>query len=601
VSNHFTTVVVCDFEYEVADGELPNVLCMVAYVLDENLRHVRTICRWRGEFAATPPFDIGPNTLFVAYSAWAELTCFMTLGWKFPKHVFDLHTAYLATSNILRPYNPDEVYKRQRKRLPDACRAYEIPGWENIDKESMARDIGEGRWRDYGQDAVYEYCEEDVRASTLLLRAELCGLPRLPAADVARVLHWSNYSAKAVAQIQAKGMPIDVPLWNLVQENKAAVIGALLRQFDPSYGSEDPIYTPEGEWSYARFENWLVSTGVPAWPRLDSGQLDIEGDAFRLMYHIPGIEGLHALRDSLGVIVRAKLPIGRDGRNRPSLFPFCTATGRNAHAKSLYNAHASVRSFMVFPEDKIGAYLDWRSQEVGVAASFSGDEPLMADYSGGDVYHGLAKLCGLTNDPDPIHWKENNRAQRDRMKPLQLGINYGMGVKSLAKGLDRHPVIASTIIERHKRKYPRFWEWREEQVQLAMVNRKIETVFGWPLYLSTSPNKRTLYNFGCQANGAEMLRLAAWRLCEAGIIPNMLIHDGILIEARNEEDIAHTIEIMKTAGRDVCNGFEIGVDVDQRLERGARYRDKRLVAQEMWDTIMGVLVEIGALPKKAVA
>jgi hypothetical protein len=134
-----------------------------------------------------------------------------------------------------------------------------------------------------------------------------------------------------------------------------------------------------------------------------------------------------------------------------------------------------------------------------------------------------------------------------------------------------------------------------------MVNRKIETVFGWPLYLSTSPNKRTLYNFGCQANGAEMLRLAAWRLCEAGIIPNMLIHDGILIEARNEEDIAHTIEIMKTAGRDVCNGFEIGVDVDQRLERGARYRDKRLVAQEMWDTIMGVLVEIGALPKKAVA
>jgi hypothetical protein len=247
VSKHFTTVVVCDFEYEVADGELPNVLCMVAYVLDENLRHVRTIKQWRGEFGSSPPFDIGPNTLFVAYSAWAELTCFMTLGWKFPEHVFDLHTAYLAASNILRPYNPDEVYKRQRKRLSDACRAYGIPGWENIDKETMARDIGEGRWRDYGQDACYEYCEEDVRASTLLLRAQLCGLPGLPVADVARVLHWSNYSAKAVARIQAKGMPIDVPLWNLVQENKAAVIGALLQRFDPSYGSEDPIYTPEGE------------------------------------------------------------------------------------------------------------------------------------------------------------------------------------------------------------------------------------------------------------------------------------------------------------------------------------------------------------------
>ena len=99
------------------------------------------------------------------------------LGWKFPKHVFDLHTAYLATSNILLPYNPDEVRKRQRKRLSDACRAYGIPGWESIDKEAISRDIGEGRWRDHGQEAVINYCEEDVRASMLLLRAQLAGAP----------------------------------------------------------------------------------------------------------------------------------------------------------------------------------------------------------------------------------------------------------------------------------------------------------------------------------------------------------------------------------------------------------------------------------------
>jgi hypothetical protein len=98
-----------------------------------------------------------------------------------------------------------------------------------------------------------------------------------------------------------------------------------------------------------------------------------------------------------------------------------------------------------------------------------------------------------------------------------------------------------------------------------------------------------------QGNGAEMLRLAAWRLCEAGIVPNMLIHDGILLEVCNEAQIAQAIDIMKAAGRDVCDGFEIGVDVDQRLERGARYRDKRPVAQKMWDTIMTTLTGIGAV------
>src|SRR5262249_54147904 len=134
----------------------------------------------------------------------------------------------------------------------------------------------------------------------------------------------------------------------------------------------------------SRLEPHLVSIGVKAWPRLASGKLDLDGDAFRLMYHVPGIEGLHALKDSLRVIVTAKLPIGHDGRNRPRLFPFCTATGRNAHRESLYNVHAGMRSFMRFPEDKIGVYLDWRTQEVGVAAALSGDEALTRDYLSGD-------------------------------------------------------------------------------------------------------------------------------------------------------------------------------------------------------------------------
>ena len=48
------------------------------------------------------------------------------------------------------------------------------------------------------------------------------------------------------------------------------------------------------------------------------------------------------------------------------------------------------------------------------------------------------------------------------MKSLQLGINYGMSVKSLAKSLNIHALIASAIIERHKAVYAPFWKWRAE-------------------------------------------------------------------------------------------------------------------------------------------
>jgi hypothetical protein len=134
-------------------------------------------------------------------------------------------------------------------------------------------------------------------------------------------------------------------------------------------------------------------------------------------------------------------------------------------------------------------------------------------------------------------------------------------------------------------------------VQTAMLERRIESVLGWPLRIATSPNKRTLYNFPMQAGGAEMLRLAASRLCEAGIVPIMLIHDGILFEVMNQEEVEHAKEIMREAGRDVCDGLEIGVDTDQELHNGERYRDKRPVAKKMWETMMRALQEIGALPE----
>ena len=124
MSDHFTKIAVVDFEYEVVDGGLPNVLCMVAHVADEKLRHVRTIELWRGEFGSVPPpIYIGDDTLFIAYSAWAELTCFQMLGWEFPKHVYDLHTAYLASSNVLLPYDPGTT---ARKRA-SACRMHAKP------------------------------------------------------------------------------------------------------------------------------------------------------------------------------------------------------------------------------------------------------------------------------------------------------------------------------------------------------------------------------------------------------------------------------------------------------------------------------------------
>jgi DNA polymerase-1 len=251
VSGNFGRIVTCDFEFECAAGDLPKPLCMVAHVLDEHLEQVRTIVQWRGEFGSEAPFNIGPDTLFCAYSAHAEMMCFQELGWKFPVHVFDQHTAYLAASNLLLPSDDDD-YKKPSKSLEAACRAYGLEGWMHLaaTKKELAAAIGNGTWQGrFNREDIVSYCNEDVRMSVLLLREQLRSRPWLPAADVERILWWSEYFAKVVAQIQARGIPIDIELWNLAQENRKLVIQEQLRQFDPSFGDDEPIYTLEGEWS----------------------------------------------------------------------------------------------------------------------------------------------------------------------------------------------------------------------------------------------------------------------------------------------------------------------------------------------------------------
>jgi DNA polymerase-1 len=381
----------------------------------------------------------------------------------------------------------------------------------------------------------------------------------------------------------------------------------LRRQFDPSCEDAAPIYNDNNEWNDKRFESWLARScnhprcerpPVVAWPRLPSGKLALDSDAFKLMYHVPGIEGLHALRDVVGFINKASLPISSDGRNHPSLFPFGTATGRNAHAKSPFNTHAGMRSFIKFPADKIGCYLDWRTQEVGIHAGSSGCEALQAAYRSGDVYHHFARSFGVTADPDHKRWKANNPKAREQMKRLVLAISYGMGIRSLAKGMDRHPLIASNIMWNHRQIYARSWEYREQRLELAMLERQITTPYGWRLQISHSPNKRTIYNFPQQGGGAEMLRLSVLDLCDNGLPPSMLIHDGILFEFDSLEQIAAAREIMEKAGPLVCN-FKIDADIDQTRVGGERFRDKRDVAKHMWATMIETLVAIGAIsPRK---
>src|SRR5215472_10509730 len=93
----FRWVWCCDFEYGIGPTGRPIVHCMVAKEIHSNTE-IR-LCRSDLLLLNKAPFDTGPDSLFVAYSAGAEISCFIELGWPIPLNILDLYAEFLASTN----------------------------------------------------------------------------------------------------------------------------------------------------------------------------------------------------------------------------------------------------------------------------------------------------------------------------------------------------------------------------------------------------------------------------------------------------------------------------------------------------------------------
>lgn len=155
-------------------------------------------------------------------------------------------------------------------------------------------------------------------------------------------------------------------------------------------------------------------------------------------------------------------------------------------------------------------------------------------------------------------------------------------------------LVAQQLLALHRATYRIFWRWAEENVARADLNGVIKTVYGWPMYTGPEWNPRAALNFPMQANGAEMMRIAAMLATEAGITVCAPIHDAFLIEVDIvdlESAVAEMREIMAEASRKVLKGFEIRTDVEI-VRYADRYRDER--GAQMWRIAIEQLEHIEA-------
>jgi DNA polymerase family A len=444
-----------DAEYQNTDGKI-FTLCMVA----KELRTGETRRWWRDELLGFRrlPIDTGADALFVSYLASAELRCFSELDLPFPDNVLDAYVENRALTNGCR--------LSAKNDLLGALALRGLPHIEPARKQAMYKLILEqDSWSSAEREEILDYCESDVDGLMALIPAIAGDI------DWDRAILRGRYM-KAVARMEHAGVPIDTTMQKLFVLEWDRIKSRLVKLVDRHYR----VYDGQ-TFKASRFGRLLGELGIPAWPRLPSGALDLKDDTFKEQVRLwPELGPLRELRRTLSRMPLSKLEIAGDGRSRCMLSPFRSLTGRNQPSASRFAFGPAkwTRGLIKPPEGYGLAYIDFSSQEIGIAAGLSGDELLMEAYRNGDPYLSFAKQARLVPEDATT---ATHKLVRDRCKAVVLGMNYGIGPETMAHKAGITPAEARELMMLHRRTYPVFWAWSDACVASALLQNKIQSVY----------------------------------------------------------------------------------------------------------------------------
>ena len=305
------------------------------------------------------PFSLGENNLYVAYYASAEMSCHLALDWNLPDNLLDLFCEFRCQNNGLS--------LPVKNNLLGALSLHGLEHISLVEKEEM-RELAMrgGPYSSTEQAALLNYCQTDVDALVALLPEMASKI------SIDHALIRGRYM-KAVARMESVGIPVDLPLLDRLQANWESIQDELISVVDQDFG----VY--EGRTFKTDLFAQHLNRNQMAWPRLASGNLDLQDKTFRSMAKSqPQIAPLRELRHSLGQMRLNEFKVGTDSRNRTLLSPFRSRTGRNqpSNSKFVFGSSVWLRGLIKPAEGRGIAYVDWSQQEFGIAAALSGDEAM---------------------------------------------------------------------------------------------------------------------------------------------------------------------------------------------------------------------------------
>ena len=212
------------------------------------------------------------------------------------------------------------------------------------------------------------------------------------------------------------------------------------------------------------------------------------------------------------------------------------------------------------PNKKDEAYfsLDFNAQEIWVIGQLSKDVELLKTYSSNDIYMSVAQNMGLypkdlkipTEAERSEDWFKPYKPLRQKVKSLVLGLNYGMGVKSLAGRIKISEVEAEELVTKYKIAYKLKEFWTNDIVNsydnhYSILLSNDVCLKHYDYKQNKQRNERQAMNYPVQGIGATITREALRLAFERGLKPIFPVHDEIYFKC-NISEVDEQIKIARS-------------------------------------------------------
>lgn len=285
--------------------------------------------------------------------------------------------------------------------------------------------------------------------------------------------------------------------------------------------------------------------------------------------------------------------------------------------------------------------LDFNAQEMWIIGQLAHDYNLLDTYEAQDVYMKMAQQMNLypKNLPIPTEeqrkedWFKKYKPLRQKIKGVNLGMNYGMAAKTYAKRNNISEEEAKNYWDMFARAFDKKTDWGKILQLYFEGDKIIETEtkgqsWGNGLYLMIGKEQiitrfrptskwgdynkqmRAVLNFPVQCMGAQITRRAIRYAQKEGLHPFLPVHDEIYFKTtkdRFENDARMARDCMMRAAMDCFNNplkeYPIKIGEAELYEPGANKYTIHEGAEERFEQIMNIckeLDEIGPCPPQPI-